>query len=144
MYICRDCGTVFSEADFFVSRDYFWGSPFDSRSECCPHCSSEDYGEAKECEVCGEYHDEEELISGVCEECIDKCRHDVDMCAEIGEESKKEVKINSFLLSFFNVQDIEKVLLEKLKATPNIDCSTFIDNDISWFAEQLVIQEAQV
>ena len=144
MYICEDCGTVFSETDFFVSRDYFWGSPFDSRSECCPHCSSEDYGEAKECEVCGEYYGEEDLISGVCEECIDKCRHDIDTCAEIGEESKEDVKINSFLLHFFDPKEIEEVLLDKLKADQNTDCSPFIDHDVTWFAEQLVAQGVQL
>lgn len=144
MYICRDCGRLFDRTHFATSTDYTTGIPFDVREEFCPFCYSEDYGEAVTCEVCGEYHEEEELINGVCEDCIDKCRHDVDMCFEIGMDNRSEVKLNSFLLSMYDERDIEAILIKYLKATnPNIDCSEFIDNDISWFAKQLVKQEAQ-
>lgn len=123
----------------------FWGSPFDVRTEFCPCCKSDDFDEAKECEVCGEFYAEDELIKGVCEECIKKCRHDVDMCAEIGMGNREQIKINSFLVAMFDEKDIEAILLDYLKTkNPKADCSAFIDNDVSWFAEQLVAQETHV
>ncbi len=144
MYICRDCKKIFDVTSFMTSMD-FWGGPFEVRTSHCPNCKSEDYSEAKECEVCGEYNDEEDLIGGVCEDCIEKCRHDVDMCAEIGMESREEIRLNSFLAAMFDEKDIETILLEYLKTkNPKADCSAFIDSDVSWFAEQLIRQEAHL
>jgi hypothetical protein len=145
MYICRECGKIFDETEFYTSSD-FWGGPFEARQECCPRCSGEDFGEAKECAVCGEFYDEESLINDVCEHCIEKCRHDVDMCLEISlDEPKTEIKIDSFVAAMLDVSDIEAILIEHIKKRmPDADCSPFVDSDIDWFTEKLVAQEAHV
>ncbi len=125
MFICEECGIEYEDRIAFrLDLD-------------CRKCGGR-LLEAKECKVCGEYHIEDELIGGVCEDCIDEYRRDIDACAEIGSESRETVEINSFLLSFFDAKEIEAILLEHLKETqPDADCSPFIDNDISWFAEKV-------
>ena len=129
MYICAFCGTEYTDEQAHYNR------------YMCRKCV-EPLDEAHECEVCGSYHTEDELIGGVCEECLDKCREDIDVCYEIGMEHRENVKINSFLLSLFDGADIEAILIDIVrKNKEDYDCSAFVDNDISWFAEQLVKQE---
>lgn len=141
---CTECGHIFEEGEEFVWIERhgfdFGGEEFSG----CPLCHGE-YEKTIPCEVCGSEHLPDELFGGVCEECIDKCRHDVDMCAEVGAENREEVKINSFLLSIFDGKDIEAILFEHLKERfSDVDCSAYIDNDMSWFGEQLVAQEAHL
>ena len=141
---CTECGHIFEEGEQaqwteMHGFDYGGGEEFSG----CPRCHGE-YEETTPCAVCGLERTDEELFGGVCEKCIDKCRHDVAMCAEVGAENREEVKINSFLLSIFDGKDIEAILFERLKKYSDVDCSAFIDNDITWFGEQLVAQEAHL
>ena len=128
---------LFDETDFYTGSG-FWGGEYSYSTECCPRCNGEDFGEAKECEICGKYYDEDELIDGVCEKCIDRCRNDEKICLEVGDENKEEIKINSFLLSMFDEKDIEAILAEQMKKQDvSKACNDFIDNDIECFAERL-------
>lgn len=67
MYYCIHCGNSFDRAD---AKNYdpctgLW-------EEYCPNCGSEDFEEAEQCAICGEWHKVDYLENGVCDECIDK------------------------------------------------------------------------
>lgn len=73
-YICYDCGEVFDEDEAGTMYDdpspAGVGLPSGSIAYMvCPHCGSDYYGEAKECPLCGEYHEGSELF---CEDCRHK------------------------------------------------------------------------
>ena len=123
MFICSECGREY-EDDIAYRLNYD-----------CRKCGDR-LEEAKTCEICGEYHIEDELVGGMCESCIDEYRHNVDACMVVALEApKEEIKINALLASLFDEKDIEAKLLEQIKKNnPHEDSSPFIDKDISWFA----------
>lgn len=98
------------------------------------------------CDICGAVWEEDTLVYGVCEDCIDDYRYDFDVCYEIGKKTHKETaRINAFLFEIFDEDEIEEILMDRLRECRDdksvdksaYDCSKFIDNDISWFAEKL-------
>lgn len=132
VYKCLECGNIFE-----YGEEAHWIEPHGEKMSGCPNCKGA-YEETTPCEVCGSEHLPEELIGGVCEECIDERRKDFDFCYEISFGEKEEVKINSLLASLFEPSDIEAILINHIKTNcPEIDCSKYIDNDISWFGEQI-------
>ena len=139
-YKCTNCGHIFEEGEqacWSESRGEFWGSPCSEEMSGCPLCKG-DYEETVKCEVCGSEHLEDELFGGVCDECIDKYRKDFSSCYEISKGETQEIEINALLASLFNVADIERILKEYvLERLRDVDCSQFIDEDISWFGEKL-------
>ena len=140
-YKCRECGHIFDEGEEAVWKEQYgeyWGMPAYREMTGCPMCHSEDYEETTRCEVCGSEHLEDELFGGVCEECLDKARHDFKLCHKICGDEKQEIKINALLASLLDEGDIEQILMEYIaERCENIDCSSFIDNDADWFGEQL-------
>ena len=77
MFICRDCGSKFEDPKRVKeSRGEFWGAPAYEDCWYCPECGSDDYDEAKECGVCGQWF----LPDGceeTCEECIDNLSNEL-------------------------------------------------------------------
>ena len=142
MYKCYDCGEVFENPPSHEeSRGEFWGVSCSETVSGCPHCDGE-YEEAFKCEKCGGYFFEDELHGNVCDSCIDNYKYDIDVCYEIGAEDTEEIKINCFLYAMFDTAEIEAILYHHLKsADKDIDCSPFINNDRSWFAEKLLERE---
>lgn len=80
MLICNECNRVFdeSEADNY-DDDYGWNvenghiAAYQSVM-CCPHCGSEDFEDATECNICSEYFRKDDMIltdglTYVCPEC---------------------------------------------------------------------------
>lgn len=141
MYKCLDCGHIFEEGEeskWSESRGEFWGEPCTEEMSGCPLCDG-DYEEAFTCEICGSEYTEDELFGGVCENCINDYRKGFDVCYKIASSEKKEIKINALLASLFCDSDIEDILVEHIKERmPDVDCSRYIDEDISWFGEQLL------
>ena len=139
-YKCVECGHIFEEGEqirWDEDRGEFWGSSCSETMSGCPRCGGF-YEETKSCEICGSEHLENELLNGVCEDCIDEYKNDANMCYKIGETDKDNIKLNSFLTAMFDVEEIEKILFKELvKNTDKIDCSDFINVDRSWFAERL-------
>ena len=141
-YICLNCGHIFEEgeqANWEESRGEFWGHACSENMSGCPLCHGE-YEESTPCEICGSEHLEEELNGGVCDECIEKYQHDIDMCFKIGSNDTDDVKLNCFLASMFDKEEIEEILFRELKEAQKyrqIDCEKFIESDRSWFAERL-------
>ena len=142
-YICLDCGHIFEEGEqstWSESRGEYWGSPCYETMSGCPLCNG-DYEEAVECEICGSSHLKDELNGGICDECIEKYRYDIDVCFKIGSNDTESVELNCFLASMFDKKEIEDILFRELKEAQKyrqIDCEKFIvlaDGD--WFGERL-------
>jgi hypothetical protein len=140
MYKCQECGHVFEKpATWEEPRGECFGILCSEELEGCPKCKC-GFDEAEKCQACGEYFLEDELIGDVCKECIDDCKYDIDTCYEIGKCEKQEIKINSFLVAMFDIDEVEDLLLDALKETNKafpVDCTPFINIDEAWFAERL-------
>ena len=86
---------------------------------------------------------EEELNAGVCDECLEDCKCDFEMCYQIAQSSKDKIKINGLLASMFTESEIEEILVNHIKkeikdADLKKFVSDFIDADVSWYVEMLV------
>ena len=143
MYKCVECGNLFEageQASWQEDRGEYWGAPCSETNYGCPICQG-DYEEAVKCEICGAYHIEDELIDGVCENCISKNSENIELIYKISEEEKKEIQLNSFLMSVFEPKEIEEILIERLKFSQKIshklNFETFINEDKKWFASKL-------
>ena len=142
MYRCLECGHIFEDgeqAKWSESRGEFWGSACSEEVDGCPLCKG-DYEEVYNCEICGSVHTGDEIHGGVCDDCIDKYRHDIDMCFRIGGITKNEVKLNSFVTAVLNDYEIEHILLDAIKERNKIfpvDCMLFIEADKEEFGLEL-------
>lgn len=72
MYRCTECGNLFEEGEQAI-----W---YENQGEChgviameqfsgCPVCGG-DYEEVHQCKKCGDWHTEDELYDGWCEDCL--------------------------------------------------------------------------
>lgn len=76
MFVCNDCGEMFDEP---IERTDDLGLPdevrhgYVERYGVCPFCESEDFDEAKKCDICGE---EGKMYTGVhiryCRSCYER------------------------------------------------------------------------
>ena len=144
MYRCENCGHLFEEGEQAVweERHGFDAPPYEKWSGC-PLCHG-DYEETKPCKKCGAEHTDDELIEGVCEECISGYRYNVDTCYEIGATNDTEICINSFLATYFTKEEIEELLIKEIKKsekTMPFDCQKFIEFDKEWFVYELILKE---
>lgn len=68
MYYCSECGEIFDEPKRAKDgRGEYWGAPCYEVYGVCPECGSDEIGEARRCQACGEW------ISGddeFCENCM--------------------------------------------------------------------------
>ena len=140
-YKCLECGHIFEEGEQARWEEHYpYGMGYAAEEfSGCPICKGE-YEETKQCKICGGEFIEDELNGGcVCDECIEECKRDLEVCYKIAETAtKEEIKINPLLASLFDVDEIESILYQRLKsAKDNIDCSAFINEDKDWFAEKL-------
>lgn len=120
MYICRDCGEIFTE-DELEEEDCsfyteYWGSnilvPYTNYK--CPYCGSKDFVDACRCEDCGEWCVPDD--DGLCDECSLKSpdEHDKELVAKVLNRVKKELdgdynqyRINYILDKIVNEVDDE-------------------------------------
>lgn len=142
-YICLNCGNVFEEGEqitFQENMGEHFGEKVYKKITGCPICGGE-YEESKPCDICGSEHLEEDLNGGLCDDCIDKYKNDIDMCFKVGMNDDDNVELNCFLASMFEKSEIEELLFEELKRKNKyvtVDCDKFINSDRSWFAERLL------
>lgn len=144
MLKCVECGHVFSEYELNTweeSRGEHFGIPCYEKISGCPICGG-DYEDTVECDICGENHLANELTAGVCEDCIEKYQHDIDMNFKIGANETERVELNCFLASVFTKENIELILLNTLKSSKwkkqvESDCERFVEYNREWFAERL-------
>lgn len=129
-YKCLKCGHIFEEGE----QKTFTESYGETMSGC--PCCGGSYEETEACEICGAEHLEKDLMGGVCEECINEYKKDIDVCYKVGKNDFESINLNCFLATMFSVEEIEQILIEKLKKE-KADCSEFANSDIYWFAERL-------
>lgn len=144
---CVDCGHIFEEGEQTILKEdmgEFWGSSCSKVISGCPLCGGE-YEETKPCAICGSEQLEEDLNGGICDECIDKYKHDIDMCFNVGKYDDDKVEINCFLAAMFDKKEIEEILFDRLKMRVQYireyieaDCEKFINSDRSWFGERIL------
>lgn len=92
MYKCNNCRSEFEEPSTknIIAEEHLGISNlFQTRTrldiDVCPNCGDEDLEEIQQCEICGEWFNEEELtdtteyINGGCGYCCDQCIQDTDM-----------------------------------------------------------------
>ena len=73
MFKCCDCGHLFEEGEqtrWTESRGECWGSSCNESMQGCPLCKG-NYEEVKLCKECGDWHTEDELTNGLCDQCIE-------------------------------------------------------------------------
>ena len=90
------------------------------------------------CEICGRGFDEDELICGVCDDCIAEA--DFERCLEVNGDEKEDIAINALVVSLLDESEINNILIQHLREankTAPLDCSYYKNSDKSWFAEQL-------
>lgn len=144
MYKCYDCGHIFDKGEeekwFEVVGEYGGRSCLEELVGC-PLCRGQ-FGVTEKCAICGSEHLSHVLHGDVCDECVDLYKHDIDICFEIGKKYKESIELNCFLSSVFSKEEIEEILLQHLKESPNqdvveSDCEKFVFADVDWFAGQL-------
>lgn len=138
-YKCLRCKNIFEEGEeaHYNENDEYWGMLFSYDMTCCPICKG-DYEPTVQCSICGGDCLKRELFGGVCKSCIDEYRHDYKMCSKISCDCKEEIKINSLLACIFEPVEIEQILEEYIiNKCKDVDCSKFIDYDLSWFGSML-------
>lgn len=143
-YKCLSCGNIFEDgeqANWSESRGEFCGTPCYKKMSGCHLCHGE-YEETTPCEICGCEHTEDELQGGICEECIEKYRYNIEVCNNIGKKDDEIIKLNCFLALMFSKEEIEEILFRELQIVEKytkIDCGNFIfEVDQDWFSERLV------
>jgi hypothetical protein len=119
-----------------------WVEPHGEMLTGCPICKGA-CDETKRCKMCDGEFLEEELESGVCEDCYSKLvmkyKYNPIGCFKLAREEKQSVKINDFLVSQFTEIQIEEILLKEIVGLASfspIDCTQFIENDKDWFVKQ--------
>ena len=110
MYICRDCGEIFSKPETYT-ENHPYGMGYASETfGCCPCCGG-DYEEAVKCADCGEYFSDDELIDGMCEHCLKMAREEI---AKVIAKSFPKDYINKLPESVFDDiwEDIDNAYTE--------------------------------
>ena len=140
-YQCHECDRQFEEPDIITEAHGLDTPPYE-KIAVCPYCKGY-FEEMYQCKICGEYFTEDELTSGVCDECIYEHDTDIDLCYKLGEidEAKEKIELNGFIASIFTEEMIAEILMRELRRLPknhSVNCIEFIGSDKSWFAEQLI------
>ena len=143
-YKCVNCGHIFEEGEqsIYLERCGFEFCSHEKFS-ACPLCGS-DYEETVECDICGAQHLRDELKGGACAECIEEHWGDLDLCFRIGSNDTTGVRLNCFLASAFDKEEIEMILFDVLETRKKYSsesvraiCESFAKDDIDWFGEVL-------
>ena len=71
MYRCESCGHLFEEGEQAVWEErHGLDAPPYEKWNGCPICKG-DYEEVHQCQKCGDWHSEDELIEGICGGCLE-------------------------------------------------------------------------
>ena len=137
-YKCLECGDFFEDGEQgrWEVRHGVVSPPYEKHCGC-PVCKGS-FEETKQCKICGGEFLKDELNGGcVCDECINDYCKAFDVCYKVSKNEKTEIEINCLLATLLDVEKIEEILYQYLKAEKEVDCSLFIEQDRNWFAEKL-------
>ena len=136
MYICLHCGHEFDDP----KKDYDRGTGH--WDEECPNCGSEDFEEAAECVECGAVKCSDNLINGMCADCINIAAEDMRQAYEYGADRTDVVELNGVLAMAFSKVQIEAILTNYLMNNGDFaaECKRFALDDeydfTDWLAER--------
>ena len=101
MYRCCECGNLFEEGEQAVWEEtHGLDSPPYEKFSGCPVCKG-DYEEVHQCKGCGDWHTDDELYEGWCEDCLRKTiNYDTffDYCEANNDEQYLDIFVMSELL----------------------------------------------
>ena len=87
-YKCDHCVREFEEPDI-ITETHGMTDGSCEKIGVCPYCKGY-FEEMHKCEICGEWYTEDELTSGVCDECIYEHSTDIELCHKLGEEADRK------------------------------------------------------
>ena len=98
MYRCVNCGNLFEEGEQAVWKEtHGLDSPPYEKFSGCPVCRG-DYEEVHQCKECGDWHTDDELYEGWCEDCLRETIN-YDTFFEYCEANKDEQYLDIFVMS---------------------------------------------
>ena len=107
MYRCCDCGNLFEEGEQAIWEEHHGlDSPPYEKWDGCPVCKG-DYEEVRQCKECGDWHSDDELYDGWCENCLRETIN-YDTFFEYCEANKDENYLDIFVMSEFLNMDMPK------------------------------------
>lgn len=137
MYICDKCGELRDDFDLSTYKEAHGEKLTDYSCGC-----GGEFQDAVSCEVCGKY-----IKKGrkVCDDCLEDYET-VGVALEIGEESKVEVPINSFISEVLSESQINKILtkwVEENFTDHSKAVKDFLHYDFSWFEDYVKKEEGK-
>ena len=108
MYRCENCGNLFEEGEQAVWEEtHGLDSPPYEKFSGCPVCNCE-YEEVYKCKECGDWHTDDELYNGWCENCLLETIN-YDTFFEYCEANKDENYLDMFVMQYLlNCDDVPK------------------------------------
>jgi hypothetical protein len=132
MFICEECGKTYLDIKQKEIGSSFIGLKVYEPMRC--DCGGE-IEKAQECKKCGGWTSE---YFDICLKCAEQYKN-LETAIRMGKADEEKVSINHFLLHFFDKDDIENTLIEKLKSFEEENLKEEIENyinaDKEWFWE---------
>ena len=108
MYRCVNCGNLFEEGEQAVWEEHHGlDSPPYEKWSGCPVCKG-DYEEVHQCKECGDWHSDDELYDGWCENCLrETINYDTffEYCEAHKDENYLDIFVMADLLGGMDCQD---------------------------------------
>ena len=113
MYRCCECGNLFEEGEQAVLEEtHGLDSPPYEKWSGCPVCNG-DYEEVHQCKECGDWHTDDELYDGWCENCLRETIN-YDTFFEYCEANKDEQYLDTFVMcEILNCEYVPKISSEE-------------------------------
>lgn len=112
--VCKDCGRVFDDDELRAEK--YWNYDlccYNPTEYFCPYCGSDDFDEATECPLCGDYYDASDDVH-VCEGCL--CdEENIVNAIEYGADRTEDVEINGFVANMLSAEKINEILINYAK-----------------------------
>jgi hypothetical protein len=127
MYICINCGKIYEDYEVETTEEMPYGeehcglgAPIWETKRVVVDDECECGGEivkAIPCENCDGWTSEGDTL---CRDCVDNYKT-LGCALEIGADYECDLSLNGFLATAFSKEEIEMILLEKVKESPNLD-----------------------
>ena len=98
MFRCCECGNLFEEGEQAVWHENYGAEIGGEMFDGCPVCKG-GYEEVHQCKECGDWHTEDELYDGWCEDCLRKTIN-YDTFFEYCESHKDEQYLDTFVMYY--------------------------------------------
>lgn len=114
MFICTDCGRLYDEMPVHTEHHDDYYSEL-VNSDCC--CGGM-IDEAKRCKVCGEYVTEDDIVEGVCEDCLHlemKAKSVESFIDSYRIAERTYFNLNPIIEHVFTDDEVNEILLREIK-----------------------------